>query len=218
MYRNSTVGSLPLGLSRRLFASCSFFLASLMILCALALFGGVRLDAQLTGGGISGTITDPDGRAVAKATVTATNTDTGVQTTATTGSGGTYTIQPLQAGPYNVEVVAKGFSRLLQENVTVDNASVLGLPLKLTVGGESTTVTVTDAPAMLDTTDATLGGTIENELYSSLPLSMNGGPRDPTAFQYLMPGVQENPNNNTGTGANNGNSGIYGGSGADQPQ
>jgi hypothetical protein len=43
---------------------------------------------------------------------------------------------------------------------------------------------------------------------------MNGGPRDPTAFQYLMPGVQENPANNSGTGNNNGNSGIYGGTGA----
>jgi hypothetical protein len=42
---------------------------------------------------------------------------------------------------------------------------------------------------------------------------MNGGARDPTAFQYLMPGVQENPANDNGTGANNGNSGIYGGTG-----
>ena len=119
----------------------------------------------------------------------------------------------LQTGPYNVEVVAKGFQRLLQENVTVDNDTMLGLNLKLTIGGAETTVTVTDAPAFLDTTDATLGGTIENDLYSQLPLSMNGGPRDPTAFQYLMPGVQENPANDTGQGANNGNSGIYGGTG-----
>jgi hypothetical protein len=58
-----------------------------------------------------------------------------------------------------------------------------------------------------------LGGTIENELYSSLPLSMNGGPRDPTAFQYLMPGVQENPGNNTNQGTTAGSSGIYGGTG-----
>ena len=106
---------------------------------------------------------------------------------------------------------------------------MFGLQLKLSVGGENTTVTVTDAPPFLNTTDATLGGTIENELYSELPLSMNGGPRDPTAFQYLMPGVQENPNNNTGTGNTQaigtsagqdssgnyvgGNAGIYGGTG-----
>ncbi len=57
------------------------------------------------------------------------------------------------------------------------------------------------------------GGTIENELYSSLPLSMQGGPRDPTAFQYLMPGVQENPANATNQASTAGASGIYGGTG-----
>jgi len=39
------------------------------------------------------------------------------------------------------------------------------------------------------------------------------GPRDPTAFQYLMPGVQENPGNNTNQGTTAGSSGIYGGTG-----
>ncbi len=214
MYRNSTVGSLPLGLSRRFLAqSCSLF-ACLLAICGLMLFAGSALNAQSTaGGGIQGTITDPKGDGVAKAQITVTNTDTGVQVTRQSGGSGTYSISPLQPGPYNLEVVAKGFERDFHENITVDNASTVGLNIKLTVGGESQTVTVTDAPAALDTTDATLGGTIENELYSQLPLSMNGGPRDPTAFQYLMPGVQENPANNSGTGANNGNSGIYGGTG-----
>jgi hypothetical protein len=214
MYRNTTVGSLPLGLSRRLFAQCCSLFTCLAVFCGLALISGVTLKAQSTsGGGIQGTVTDPAGAVVRDAEVTATNTDTGVQMTRKTNNDGIYSLQPLQAGPYNVEVVAKGFQRLLQENITVDNASVLGLPLKLTIGGANETVTVTDAPPFLDTTDATLGGTIENDLYSQLPLSMNGGPRDPTAFQYLMPGVQENPANNTGQGLNNGNSGIYGGTG-----
>jgi hypothetical protein len=214
---------LPLGLSRRLLAQCSStFFACLMAFCVAVLLGGSPLNAQSTsGGGIQGTITDPSGASVAKAKITVTNTDTGIQTTRLSSSTGTYTIGPLQVGTYNVEVVAKGFQRVLQENINVDNSSMFGLNIKLTLGGESTTITVTDAPAPLDTTDATLGGTIENELYSNLPLSMNGGPRDPTAFQYLMPGVQENPANNgadsTGaaaSGETNGNSGIYGGSGA----
>jgi len=215
MYRNTTVGSLPLGLSRRLLAQCfATLFACLTVVYGLALAGGLPLQAQSTsGGGIQGTITDPSGAAVANAQVTATNTDTGVATTHTTSGTGTYSIQPLPVGTYNVEVVAKGFQRLLQENIEVDNSSVVGLPLKLTVGGENTTISVTDAPAYLNTTDAVLGGTIENQLYSSLPLSMNGGPRDPTAFQYLMPGVQENPGNNTNQGTTAGSSGIYGGSG-----
>jgi hypothetical protein len=165
------------------------------------------------GGGIQGTVTDPSGAAIPRAQVIATNTDTGVATTRITGAGGNYSIQPLPAGTYNVEVVSRGFQRLLQENVTVDNASVVGLPLKLNVGAASDTVTITDAPPYLNTTDATLGGTIENELYSQLPLSMNGGPRDPTAFQYLMPGVQENPANAKAQGTTAGSSGVYGGTG-----
>jgi hypothetical protein len=215
MYRNSTVGSLPLGLSRRLLALCCSLFACVLVFCGLAvLLGGSSLKAQDTaGGGIQGTITDANGAGVPKAEVTATNTDTGVQTTKLTGNTGTYSMSPLQPGPYNVEVVATGFNRLLQENVTIDASQILGLNLKLTVGAKDQTITVTDAPPFMNTTESTLGGTIENELYSQLPLSMNGGARDPTAFQYLMPGVQENPADAQGTGANNGNSGIYGGTG-----
>ena len=225
MVRNTTFGFLPLGHLRRFLARrFSPFAACLMGICAVALFGGRPLKAQLvSGGGIQGTVTDPSGAVVAKAQITATNTDTGVQLTRQSSGAGTYSIAPLQAGHYNVEVVAKGFQRLLQEDINVDTNVMYGLNLKLTVGGDNQTVTITDAPPYLDTTDATLGGTIENELYSALPLSMNGGPRDPTAFQYLMPGVQENPANNGNvldssgnatTSATNGGSGIYGGSGA----
>jgi hypothetical protein len=215
MVRNTTVGSLPLGLSRRFLAQCSATLvASLLLICGWAIFCGLPVQAQgAAGGGIQGTITDPNGAAVAKAQVTATNTETGVAVTHTTDNKGLYSISPLAVGTYNVEVTAKGFQRLLQENIEVDNSSMYGLNLKLTVGGENTTITVTDAPPPMDTTDATLGGTIENELYSELPLSMNNGSRDATAFQYLMPGVQENPDNNTAQSSTAGASGIYGGTG-----
>jgi hypothetical protein len=146
--------------------------------------------------------------------VTATNTDTGVQETRTTNATGNYSITPLQPGNYNVEVVANGFKRLLQENVIVDPTFIARLDPRLTVGGADTTVTITDAPPFLDTADATIGATIENQLYSGLPLTMNGGPRDPTSFQYLMPGVQENAAAKAnGGGQAGGNSGIYGGSG-----
>lgn len=168
---------------------------------------------SLSGGGITGMVTDPVGAVISHAQVIATNTDTGVQFTRQTTSQGLYSIAPLPVGTYNVEVVAKGFQRLLQENVTVDNNSMFALNLKPTIGGASTTITITDAPPYSNTTDATLGGTIENELYASLPLSMNGGPRNPTAFQYLMPGVHENPANATNQGVTAGASGIYGGTG-----
>ena len=152
---------------------------------------------------IQGTISDKSGALIPKAEVSVLNTETGVEVVRTTNKSGDFTVTPLQAGHYTVTVTAKGFERLVQENVQLDALQVMGLNLKLTVGGENQTLTVTDAPPMLDTQDASLGGTIENELYTQLPLSMNGGPRDPTQFAYLMPGVQEA----------GGNTGVYGGTG-----
>lgn len=164
-------------------------------------------------GGVQGRIVDPSGAAVPDAQVIATNTDTGVQLTHKSDRAGIYSLAPLQPGKYNFEIVAPGFQRQLQENVMVAGNSVARLDPTLTIGSANETVAVTDAPPRLDTADATLGGTIENELYSQLPLSMNGGPRDPKAFQYLAPGAQEAPAVTTATPAASANSGIVGGTG-----
>ena len=50
-------------------------------------------------------------------------------------------------------------------------------------------ITVEAAPPVLHTDDATLGSTMENDVYAALPLAMNGVPRDPTQFVGLVPGV-----------------------------
>jgi len=77
--------------------------------------------------------------------------------------------------------------------------------MKLDVGASTQTVTVTDAPPLLDASNATLGGTIENELYSNLPLAA----RDSAALQRAKPGPAKVPQAaSAGTGG-----GIYGGSG-----
>ena len=174
------------------------------LLCLLLLtFSAAFLRAQANGSGeIQGTITDPSGASIPRATVTATNLATGVSTVRKTSRDGVYSLNPLQPGEYNVEVMAPGFQRLLQEHVTVDALQNLALNVKMTVGSDTQTITVSDAPPMLETNDASIGGTIENEMYSELPLSMGSAPRDPTAFQFLMPGVQE------GSGR-----GVFGGSG-----
>jgi hypothetical protein len=100
MYRNTTVGSLPLGLSRRLLATCSASLAACLIaLCALALVGGLPLRAQVAGeGAINGQVTDKSGALVPHAKITATNTETGVATTRETTGSGDYSISPCRPG------------------------------------------------------------------------------------------------------------------------
>jgi hypothetical protein len=157
--------------------------------------------AQTGGGGsIQGIVTDPTGAVVPGATVVATNVGTKVETTRQTNESGVYVIAPLPPGEYKVVVSSTGFLTLIQENVVVDALSTVRVNLTMKVGDVKETVTVSEAPAQLNTSDARLGTTIRNELYTNLPLAMGTavagsgigqGPRNPGAFIFLLPGVTE---------------------------
>src|SRR3954463_8282232 len=129
--------------------------------------------AQIGGSGsINGTIFDPTGAVVPNATVVAKNVATGVETTRQTTDAGLYVISPLPPGEYTITVTVTGFQTLIQEKIIVDALSNVGLNLTLKLGNVSETVTVAEAPSQLNTTDARLGTTIRNELYTALPLAM----------------------------------------------
>jgi hypothetical protein len=171
----------------------------------LAGAAGMMAHAQLSGtGAISGTVEDPTGAVVVGASVTVTNVDTNVNTVRTTTRAGDYNISALIPGTYTVTVAAAGFQGFKQENVTVDALVTVSVNVKLTVGQATETVTITAAPPLLETTDATLGAVMDNQMYSNLPLQMSqGGPgtadqRRATDFAYLMPGVS-----NVYTGSSN---------------
>jgi len=151
-------------------------------------------------GAIGGTVTDASGAVIAGATVTIKRANGDTVVTVKSMANGVYLAADLDGGFYTVEIAAGGFQYCTVREVHVAPVALTTLDVELKVGAASETVTVTDAAPLLETTDATLGGTTENELYSSLPLSMNGGPRDPTAFQYLMPGVQANAAKQSATG------------------
>ncbi len=93
-------------------------------------------------------------------------------------------------GTYTVTASAPGFQGFKQENFSIDALKLTGLNIPLSVGSENQQVTVTDVPPALETTNAVLGGVMENQTYENLPLQMSGQQRDPTAFAALLPGVQ----------------------------
>ena len=105
---------------------------------------------------------------------------------------GVYTLAPLPPGEYRVTVALDGFETFAREGVIVDGAG-RRRPQRHAAGRRSQTGGARHRRlrSPLSTADARLGQTIRNEVYTALPLVMNtGGPRDPTAFMFLMPGVQ----------------------------
>ncbi len=167
-------------------------IARLLVWTALALLVPSASSAQIGGSGsIQGTVLDTSKAALPGATVTATNTATGIETVRQTTTAGVYALMPLAPGEYRVTVSLEGFQTFVRDAVVVDGLTVVGLNVTLQVGAVKQEVVVTATAPPLATGDARLGQTLRNEVYTALPLVMNtGGPRDPTAFMALMPGVQ----------------------------
>jgi hypothetical protein len=134
---------------------------------------------------ITGTVTDPANAVVVGAKVTVTNLATGLtHTTITTGTG-FYTEESLPPGDYSVTVNAKSFKTTTITNVHLDPGQRRGLDLKLTVGSEAATVSVTADAVVVQTESAEAGGTITAAEVQNLML--NG--RNFSALLTVVPGV-----------------------------
>ena len=167
-----------------------------VLVCAIALLWvsqPIAL-AQLTTGGVVGTVTDPAGLRVPGVTVTATQVETSTTATGTTDSSGNYGFTDLQIGTYSLTFQKEGFQRVVQSNVVLGIAQVIRFDIALKIGSVSETVEVTDAPALLQTETSSLG-TIETEK-RIVDLPLNG--RNFFKLAFLGPGANEGA---TGTSA-----------------
>jgi hypothetical protein len=154
------------------------------LIAALVLLPAALL-AQETRGTISGTVTDAQGAAVPKATVTATEVGTGTKATAVTGDSGAYTIPFLAQGEYQVSADSPGFKQGVRKGVVVDAGGHPVVDLKLEVGAASESVTISADVPMIESANASIGQTVTTEEVEDLPV--NG--RTPMMLANLAMGV-----------------------------
>src|SRR5687767_3306949 len=99
---------------------------------------------------LNGRLTDPSGAGVPNATVTAVNTQTNVETTATTTEEGNYTIPFLQPGTYNVSAGGAGFKKALRENIVLQVGGATTVDFAMQIGDVAEQVTVTAEAPLLE--------------------------------------------------------------------
>jgi hypothetical protein len=163
--------------------SLNRFVFSLIL--ALLFLGGTTAFGQGTSASLTGQITDSSGAVVPGATVTATNTDTSLEQTATSNGEGIYLIAPLPPGHYKLTVEGRGFERYVQSGIelSVNVNSTQNIVLK--TGSVQDTVTVFENAELINTTTPELGTTVNEAAITQLPL--NG--RDPSSLVFLAPGT-----------------------------
>ena len=155
---------------------------------ALVLLAGSTLAlAQQPLGSLSGIVTDPNGAAVAGATVTATSLVTGTTRNATTNEQGFYLIPTLQAGEYKLTISRQGFANSVAERVVVEVGQTARADAALKIAGTTETMQVAAADNVtVDTQQVTVGGVINTRQINELPL--NG--RNFLELARLQPGVE----------------------------
>jgi Carboxypeptidase regulatory-like domain len=152
--------------------------------------------AQVDQGAITGVVQDNTGAVIPNATVTLTDTATGLVLQQRTNSSGIYVFSPIKIGNYTVTASAGGFQTTSQENVHLDLQERLNVVLKLRPGSVSQTVTVSGAPPLLETQQASVGQVISTQTINDTPL--NG--RNWVYIAQLTAGVAPPFGNTRGSG------------------
>ena len=127
----------------------------------LAAMVAAGLYAQEYRGRIQGTVVDTSQAAVAGATVTLLNVKTGVPAVRQTNETGHYLFDLVDPGTYTVTIEFQGFSKFVQENVTLLLRSDLTVDATLKPGDVRETVTVTGEVAAVQFNSAKLETTYE---------------------------------------------------------
>src|SRR5262249_36511340 len=98
--------------------------------------------AQAVSATLIGTVTDSSGATVPNATVTVTETQTGVSRKTNTTSDGVYTVPYLAPGVYRVELENPGFKKFSRDNVGLAVSSTVRIDATLEPGALTETVDV----------------------------------------------------------------------------
>lgn len=152
--------------AHQLVVSVVFCLSVLCLLCVSSAWG------QTAGtGAIAGTVTDPSGRSVPNATVTATDLGTNQARTATTGPAGDFKFSLLPPGNYQLKFTASGFKTSTVGPVTVNVTETEAANQTLEVGAVSESVTVEANVQTLQTESSTLGTTVTGTQINALPMA-----------------------------------------------
>lgn len=184
--------------------TCSFprqkFAVILFALLSVAL--QVNLHAQVAGGTITGTLVDGSERVISNATVSITNTATGINRTVTTNEDGLYIAPNLVPASYVLKYAAPGFKSEEKRGIELTVGATVTINMTMQVGAASETVEVqTEAPDV-QVASSEIGAVVNATTVRELPL--NG--RSWTDLATLQPGVnriQTQPDFSAGTDRGN---------------
>lgn len=127
--------------------------------------------------GVTGTIIDPTGAAIASAQVELKNEDTGATFTSASDARGQYSIAGLAAGRYDFSVTSPGFKKFARPGINVQPREMARLDSKLDIGAATESVSVTAEAPLLKTESGAVSRQVDAAALDALPVFTSATPR-----------------------------------------
>lgn len=145
---------------------------------------GTSLLGQNASTSLRGTVTDTTGASIPGAVVTIQNMSVGTTSLTKSNGQGEYSFQQVTPGKYTITVEMAGFAKhVVTADLLVAQPATINVKLGVTV--ESVTVDVSASAQTLNTTDASIGNSVNNQTIMELPSEA----RNPQTLLALQPGV-----------------------------
>ena len=163
--------------------------ASFWIALALSLLLSLASAQDAATGAIHGTVLDPTGAHIAQASIVAVSSATGARYSTTSDAEGRFSLDLLPPGDYSARAVAQGMSPQVTPQLHVEVGAAAELEFRLTIAGAQEKVTVSGAPALVETQPSAVSSLVDGRAIADLPL--NG--RRFSDLMLLSPGVTTDP-------------------------
>jgi len=151
-------------------------------------------------GALIGEVLDPSGRAIAHASVEATDPDMALSRSTMSDDEGQFALPLLPPGSYQLAVAKKGYSQTRSISVQVPVTESIRVSIPMKVAGITQHIEVQPNVSQLQTDSIALGRVVDNHTTQALPLAT----RNFTQIVDLSPGVLAGVNNASELGPGSG--------------
>jgi len=176
-------------LERRLLSARRFAIDAVVSLLFLVCVASAGAQTSRIGATLEGTVTDGSGAVIPKSKVSLRNALTNQTRSVETNEQGFFRAEQLAVGTYEVRVEQAGFAPYQRAAIQLGLGQTVHLDIVLAPASESTSVTVSAQPSVMDTSQTSVVSSIDQERIEELP-ERN---RNYLDFVLLSPGVSTAP-------------------------
>jgi len=156
--------------------------------------------AQSTFGDLRGITRDPRGLALPSAVVTVHSLDENSERKVVSGDDGTFLVENLKPGLYQLTAAKEGFQSASAINVELSARQSLRVDIPLALESQTDTVEVTAAAGLVNTENGTIGDAKSTSQIVQLPLNFCAVTTSPLAAMFTSPNVELDNQGNVAVG------------------